>query len=256
LLPVGALAAATAAAVLVLLSGKPAPPIQPALAEIERVLDAAGLGLTQISLTGQRFTPDSDVFDAVDLASTPTLLSFDSRAAQARIERLAWVERASIERVFPDRIEVHITERTPAAVWQRGTRHYLIDTSGRVLAAVAGNAMLSLPRVAGEGAAAEAARLHSLLAGNPELMRRVEVAERIGERRWNLRLAGGGVIELPADGVAELEALGRAERLIAAGAHVGASEIDLRVPGRALLRSPAALDMEKAAGARVATGGI
>ena len=39
------------------------------------------------------------------------MLSFDSRAAQERIERLPWVERASIERVFPDRLEVRITER-------------------------------------------------------------------------------------------------------------------------------------------------
>jgi hypothetical protein len=106
MLPAAA-AALGAAAVFALLSGsgKSAPQLQPALAELERMLDHAGYGLTQIVLTGHRLTPDSDVFDAINLGSTPTLLSFDSRAAQARVERLSWVERASIERVFPDRLE-------------------------------------------------------------------------------------------------------------------------------------------------------
>ena len=102
------------------------------------------------------------------------MLSFDSRAAQDRIERLPWVERASIERVLPDRLEVRVSERSPSAVWRLGDRNFLIDKSGRVLAAVPRDAMPSLPRVAGEGAATEAAGLYALLAGHPALMARVE----------------------------------------------------------------------------------
>ena len=83
----------------------------PAMAEIERLIALAGYGLSQVSVTGHRYTPDSDVFDALDLASAPTMLSFDTRAARKRVESLPWVERASIERVLPDR---------PAGVRKRG----------------------------------------------------------------------------------------------------------------------------------------
>ena len=246
-LPMMGVALAGAAAFLLIAgTGRSAPPLRPALAEIERMLDRAGYGLTQISLTGHRLTPDSDIFDAIDLASTPTVLSFDTRAAQARVESLSWIERASIERVFPDRLEVHITERMPFAVWQLGARHYLIDKTGRVLTGVAPNTAPSLPRIAGEGAPTAAAALYTLLAGYPALAHQVEVAERIGERRWTLRLAGGGAIDLPADGVAQ--ALARAPQLVAAAAQAGADEIDLRVPGRALVR--------KASGARQVVGQI
>ena len=69
------------------------------------------------------------------------MLSFDSRAAQDRIERLPWVERASVERVLPDRLEVRVSERSPVAVWRRGDRNFLIDGSGRVLAAIPRDAM-------------------------------------------------------------------------------------------------------------------
>jgi cell division protein FtsQ len=232
------LAALAAIAYLVIVqTGRSAPSMEPAMAEIERMLDLAGFGLTQVFLTGHRLTSDSDIFDAIDLAATTTMLSFDSAAAQARIERLSAVEHARIDRVFPDRIEVHITERTPYAVWRLGSRHYLVDKTGRPLAAVASNTAPSLPRVAGEGAATAAAGLHALLAGHPALMSKVELAERIGERRWRLRLVDGGVIELPADDVAEV--LPQALELANAAASAGRNEVDLRVAGRALAREGA-----------------
>lgn len=207
----------------------------PALAEIEHLIDLAGLGITQVSLTGHRFTLDSDVFDA--LGQAHTMLGFDSRAAQDRIERLPWVERASVERVLPDRIEVRISERSPAAVWRLGDRYFLIDKSGRVLAPVRKDAMASLPRVAGEGAATEARKLQALLENYPSLQGRVEVAERIGRRRWTLRLTDGSTMQLPAED--EARAIARALRV--AGARGSEpSEIDVRVPERTLVRAPEA----------------
>ena len=205
------------------------------LPEIERLAVLAGLDLQQVSVSGHRFTPDGDIFDAVDLAHAPTLLSFDVRAAKQRLERLPWVERASIERIIPDRLEVRIVERAPFAVWQAEGRTFLIDKSGRVLTAIAPDAMPALPRVAGEGAPAEAAALFALLARHPDLLAQIKLAVRIGGRRWTLRLADGGSIALPASG--ERQALDRAAALGKNGI-ARVSNIDLRVEGRALLRKP------------------
>jgi cell division protein FtsQ len=207
----------------------------PALAEIERLIELAGFGLTQVSVTGHRYTLDSDIFDAIDLENAHTMLTFDTRAAQDRIERLPWVERASIERVLPDRLEVRILERSPSAVWRRNGRTFLIDASGRVLAAVPPDARLSLPSVAGEGAAAKAAGLNALLAEHPQVTARVEVAERVGQRRWVLRLTDGGSVQLPAYG--EAEAIARWLR-VAQARGPGAVEIDVRVKERTLVRAP------------------
>src|SRR6185295_3331587 len=149
------------------------------------------------------------------------------------IERLPWVERASIERIVPDRLEIRIVERAAFAVWQAEGRTFLIDKSGRVLTAIAADAMPALPRVAGEGAPAETAALFSLLARHPDLLAQVKLAERVGGRRWTLRLADGSSIALPASG--EKQALGRAVALGKAGI-ARMSDLDLRVEGRALSR--------------------
>jgi cell division protein FtsQ len=225
----------------------------PALAEIERIMELAGFGLDQVAVTGHRYTLDSDIFDAIDLDAARTMLSFDSRAAQDRLERLPWVERASIERVVPDRLEARIVERTPLAVWRQGSRYFLIDKSGRVLGAVPKEAMPSLPRVAGEGAPAETARLLTLLGGQPALAQQVELAERIGGRRWMLRLSDGSTLQLPADGEADALARGL---LVAAARRPAVSEIDLRVAARTLVRVPEAGTEGVEPVARVAAGGM
>ena len=204
----------------------------PLVTELERWLELAGFGLRQVAITGYRFTADGDIFDAIDLEHARTLLSFDSRAAQGRIEALPWVDTASIERILPDRIEVRITERTPIAVWQRVEGLFLIDVTGRVLAAVPGNRVPPLPRISGEGAAEAAAGLLRVLAAYPAVFRELTLAERVGERRWTLWLADGGSILLPATG--ETAALVRAVAIRGALAW-RAIAIDLRVANRPLI---------------------
>ena len=199
---------------------------------IESALAWAGFGLQQVSLSGTRFTADSDVFDALDLPRARTLLGFDAGAAKARIEKLPWIERVSITRVLPDGIDVVVTERQPFAVLQQGGRSAVVDKSGRKLARVAADAMPGLRRVTGEGIDAAAPELFALLVQYPVIVERLQLAERRAEQRWTLHLSGGLVLQLPRE--EQGEALARAAVLVAAGI-ADKGEIDLRVAGRDFL---------------------
>ena len=203
-----------------------------ALAPVERAVELAGFGLQQVSVSGHRFTSDTDIYTALDLDGARTLLTFDAAAARARIERLPWIRRASIERVVPDRIEVHVTERAPFAVWRSGDRNWLIDRAGRKLQPVPTNLMPQLLRVSGAGAPEEAAALLAVLVDFPRIAGRLDVAERVAARRWTLHLDGGMSVDLPA--ASEAEALARLVRLIESGLG-GAKRIDLRVTTRAFV---------------------
>jgi cell division protein FtsQ len=225
---------------------------------IERLAEVAGFGLMQVAVSGQRYTSDSDIYDALDFARARTLLSFDSGAAQKRIEGLPWVAHASIDRVFPDRLDVRITERAPFAAWHIDGSELLIDSMGRVLGPMPANLTQPLPRIAGAGASTQAAALFAMLREFPVLAQQLAVAERVGRRRWTLRLATGLVIALPAEG--EPAALRRAAALMEAGFGAG-EEIDLRVPDRVLLREvsapvPAATAAVPAVPARLAASEV
>jgi cell division protein FtsQ len=52
---------------------------------------------------------------------------------RADLERLPWVQHATVMRLLPDRIRVSITERTPVAFVRQGTRIGLVDAGGVLL---------------------------------------------------------------------------------------------------------------------------
>ena len=154
--------------------------------------------------------------------STPTL-------TRARLEQLPWVERASVERMLPDRVQVRLIERQPLALWQRAGRFALIDRGGEVIApdVAALDGMGEGPGVAdpeadpairwgqlrvlvGDEAPRHAARLFALLSTEPELWARVVAATWVGERRWTLRLDNRIDVLLPE------QSMLRAWRLLAA----------------------------------------
>ncbi|HXF54225.1 MAG TPA: FtsQ-type POTRA domain-containing protein [Hyphomicrobiaceae bacterium] len=166
--------------------------------QIDDIATMAGFGLRQINVTGHRMTPDASVFDALELSPAASLLRFDVVAARRRIERLPWVETATIERIFPDEITVTLTERAPYAVWRKPGGDVLIDKEGRELGPAYGSHAGALPVIAGEGAALLAHILFRNLASYPELRSRLVEAERVADRRWTLTLERGMRIHLPA----------------------------------------------------------
>ena len=206
------------------------------LPEGEQVLTWTGLRVEQVALSGQRFTSDADVFDAIDLPNAGSLLTFHATATRARIEALPWVASATINRVFPAALEVRITERRPTALWLHDNREYLIDATGRVLSALKPGTRTGLPRVSGDGADTEAQALLDLVVRFPRIAERFEMAERVGGRRWTLHLKDGVTIDLGAD--REAVAFGALSSPEDLGALLAAHDviIDLRTRGRITLR--------------------
>lgn len=205
--------------------------------ELERLARFAGFGIDEVVLEGHRMSFDNEIFEALDLANVRTFAALDTKAVKARIERLPWIDKAELSRVYPGRLEVRVTERKPYALWTRADRRYLIDRTGRVLAAVSGEALPDLPRFAGEGAAAEATALMETIARYPAIASRFAEAERVSERRWTLHLANGATLVLPADNeVGALEELMRDAELSAVVA-AGGRQLDFRGPGRVAIRT-------------------
>jgi len=198
---------------------------------------ALGFGIEQVSLTGQLKTSDADLFEALDLKSARSLMSFDAKEARRRFERLPWVQSVEITRVWPGQLDVRVRERKAFAIWERGGMAELIDATGRVLGPVGRDAVLELPRVAGEGANTSAAQLLTAIERYPAIKTRVERLRRLGDRRWTLELTEGGRIHLPSD--AETSALSRlaAEPRLLALVAEPHQIIDLRSPSKIAVRT-------------------
>lgn len=122
------------------------------------------------------------------LRSSP-LAEVDTASTEERIEALPFVRTARVERIFPNRVRIHLTERRPVAFAARpGGGFALLDGTGRVLADRPERPS-DLPEVTGAGdvpgpgAWLEAARpaLDIYLAMPDPLRRQVSVATVDGE---------------------------------------------------------------------------
>ncbi len=209
-------------------------------------------GVSEVVISGHRFAQDSDIYEQLGLGQNSSLIGFKVAAAKMRIEQLSWVARADVARVFPNRLEIKITERTPFAVWTDGGRALLIDASGRALGVVPSTAMPELPRVAGTGANDAASALFSELQHHKEIAASLKLATRVAARRWTLALAGGVTIELPES---HMEAALRRFSALKADGAIGAPQtIDLRQPARTVVRAarpaPALPDPDPSSGGR------
>ncbi len=111
----------------------------------------------------------------------------DIGAVRASIETLPWVRRATVRRVWPDRLEVAVEEHVPLARWGDGE---LVNTFGERFA---GRADAPLPLfVAPPGTEREVARYYARFAAAVEPLgaelERVVLTPRLA---WQLRLSNG-----------------------------------------------------------------
>ena len=198
----------------------------------------AGLTVQEVVLEGSRNTPPELVREALAVHRGDPILGFDPHAARERLELIAWVSAAHVERHLNGLIKVRITERQPFAIWQRDGRFSVIDDKGEVVSSENIGAFGRLPLVVGAGANRIAAPMVELMRAQPLVQERTHALVRVAERRWNLRLRNGTDVLLP-DGqeaaalarLAELQgSQGLLDRPLAA--------IDLRLPDKLVLRLP------------------
>ncbi len=164
---------------------------------ISAVASWSGLGVESVKITGQSETSELDVLDRLDMGPFPSLVTFDADGARERIEALPWVSQATVRKLYPDTIEIAVTERTPYAIWQHDNVVSLIDRDGKVIINDVGERYSRLPFVVGDGAEMRAAEYAELVGGVPELQSRIHAGVLISNRRWNVVLNSGVELLLP-----------------------------------------------------------
>lgn len=89
----------------------------------------------KISIAGTENSDAGTVAWASGVDLGDATLTVDERAAERRIEALAWVASADVQKDWPSTVRVKVTERVPAAVLESnpGAPRALVDATGRIL---------------------------------------------------------------------------------------------------------------------------
>ena len=195
-----------------------------------------GFTVQEVLVTGRGETARDDLLAALGIQRGAPILAYDFSEARERVEDLPWVLQARVERLLPDTLVVHITERRPMALWQHRGSFSLIDDNGVVITRNALDRFGNLIQVVGEDAPDHVGGLLELLETQPELLAQVRAAVRVGGRRWDLSLEGGVDVRLPEDdapkALARLAAFEQESGVLARDIRV----LDLRMPDRVIVR--------------------
>lgn len=175
--------------------------------------NAAGMRIATVSLSGQRQVGREEIFRAAGVTDHSSLLFLDVTQARAKLEAIPWIAEATVRKLYPDRLQITITEREPFALWQREGKVSVIAADGTVLSAAVEPRLASLPFVVGNGAAAKARGFLAVLDQFPAIRDQVRASILVAERRWNLRLKNGIDVRLPDTNIEQaLETLTRLDR--------------------------------------------
>ena len=234
---IGAAGVLTIALVLTLATGDRAERFsQGAHHAVGGLFGALGFRLKAVHVQGASAMATADILKAAGVYKNQPLMDLDLEAMRQRVEQVGWVKEARVVRLLPDTLVLAVVERDQLAVWQHGGRSVVIDDHGQVIPEADPGRFPKLPLIVGEGANEYAAEILPEVAARPRLRERLEALVRVDNRRWDLRLKDGSLVQLPAVGDAaaliQLEQLDQRSRIL----ELGFSRIDLRDPATVAVR--------------------
>ncbi|HWE47355.1 MAG TPA: cell division protein FtsQ/DivIB [Caulobacteraceae bacterium] len=191
---------------------------------------AMGFGLERVHVEGASPIALAAIKAKLKLSRGEALTGMDLNEVRKKVESVGWVRDAKVLRLLPDTLVISVTERERLAVWQHAGRTVVIDTTGQPIPEADPARFADLPLVVGEGANDNAGEILPLLRQRPLLMYRMLALVRVDDRRWDLRLKDGSLINLPASkedsALIQLDQLEQKDRLL----ELGFARIDLRDP--------------------------
>jgi len=203
----------------------------------DAVANAAGFGIDAVSVTGQKQVSEDEVLQTVGVTPHTSLLFLDVDAARERLMAIPWIAEATVRKLYPDRLQISITEREAFAYWQRDGKISIIAADGTILGAYGDRRVPSpLPLLVGIGADEKGKAFLDLLGRYPAIRSEVQASILVADRRWNLKLKNGIDIRLPEEKTEHaldvLLTLDREKRLLSRDI----TAVDLRLTDRVVVR--------------------
>ncbi|MFT0861908.1 cell division protein FtsQ/DivIB [Ancylobacter sp. G4_0304] len=208
----------------------------------------AGFKIATVNLSGQNHVTPGEILATAGVKPTSSLVFLDAEEARTKLEQLAWIKRATVQKLYPDRLDIQVVEREGFALWQKDGMINVIARDGTVIAPYSDDPRyIRLPIVVGDGAERHVTEIVEALSLVPAVREQVRAAIRVADRRWTLKMRNGIDVRLPEKDMPEalsaLAMLDRDKSLLSRDITI----IDLRLADRVSVRlSDAAYDTRQA----------
>lgn len=161
------------------------------------IANSVGFRITAVAINGRKQLTQDEVLAIGGVTGRSSLLFLDALAVRDRLKANPWISDATVQKFFPNQLQIDIVERKAFALWQQDGKLSVIADDGAVLEPYVSRRFLTLPLVVGKGAEGRARDFLALLDRYPQVKAVTRAAVFVGERRWNLRTKDGLDIRLP-----------------------------------------------------------
>src|SRR5262245_23695046 len=201
-----------------------------------RTANAAGFRIASIALAGNKHLTREEILTIAGVTGHSSLFFLDAGAARRELMTNPWIADATVQKLYPQQLQITVREREAYALWQHQGRLSVIAVDGTVLQSYVVPRFANLPLVVGRGAETRAKDFLDELDRHPEVRELVRASVLVAERRWNLRLKSGIDVRLPevdpGHALETVTTLDREKKLLSRDVAL----IDLRLPDRVTVR--------------------
>ena len=198
--------------------------------------NSAGFRINTVAINGRKQLTQDEVLAIGGVNGRSSLLFLDAETVRDKLKANPWIGDATVLKLYPNRLQIDIVERSAFALWQRDGRLAVIADDGAVLEPYVTKRFATLPLVVGKGAETRAHDFLALLDRYPQVRAVTRAVIFVGERRWNLRTNDGLDIRLPENDVgnalATLSKLDQEDKLFSRDIVA----VDMRLPDRLVVQ--------------------
>ena len=131
--------------------------------------NSVGFRIVAVSLTGSKEVSREEILTTAGVTGRASLLFLDADAARAKLMANPWIGDAAVLKLYPDRLQITVTERQAFALWQKDGRVSVIASDGTVLEPFVEGRYVGLPVVIGNGAESAAKDFLAVLDRYPDV---------------------------------------------------------------------------------------
>ena len=204
-----------------------------------KVIERPEFMLDALSIEGASDSLNAEIREVLGLEFPISSFDLDLDKLHERVLSLPPVEIAEVHLKGGGILSVRVDEKIPALLIKKDIGFNVLSEHGQYIRSVSSREHFShLPLITGEGAenvASQAPSLFKAIGGELDEVRGLVF---VGKRRWNIVLASGQVIMLPANNpeqaIQKILILDKAEQILSRQVAI----FDFRIPSRITLRIP------------------
>lgn len=163
----------------------------------------AGFSVENIHISGLKYTTKLDILKVLNINYGDNMFAVDTEILLSFLKKIGWIENITIQKKFPNTIDIIIQEYKPYALWQYKSKVVVISETGVVIPNADPRNFTDLMLVVGDRANLQCKKLFSILMDYPGFKDMITSAQYMYGRRWRLYFSTGVLVDLPEDAIGD-----------------------------------------------------